>query len=328
MHLGKTLLLSLAAAGLAACGSDSNGATGPLPRNCTKGTLTAGDTKTGTTSSSSCLAYDYAYSQDSTYYDAYDVHLDAGKAYVFTTVDDSASAGWDSMLELWVHDGATGEDRLVAISDDDGVDLHSQLAIVAPVTGTFSLRVQGYDIGDTSRYVLRSTSCAVTAIGDQGTVTTSVASSDCVLEEPAYGANDSVRVKFFRVHVGANETRNILVRSAAFHPGFSFYGPAWGMPCWFEYTGCGGGYVSPSATADSAAYSFTADGWNSQVNRYGDYPGDYTLIVGGTNFADVGSVTVTVTNPAQTQPVAVRASLPMVDPLAGLSGLAKKPIRR
>jgi hypothetical protein len=49
---------------LVACSSDNN-STGPDPRNCTAGSIGAGETKSGILNGTSCLRYDYEYSGDS-----------------------------------------------------------------------------------------------------------------------------------------------------------------------------------------------------------------------------------------------------------------------
>src|SRR6516164_6832122 len=114
--------LAVAAGALIALGcSSNNSATGPDPRNCTQGSITFGQTITKKMDASACQFYDYFYLEDSTNYWSYDIHLDSGGAYLINLAAANDTAHWDAVLELVGRNPMTGDDQLLAISDDEGV---------------------------------------------------------------------------------------------------------------------------------------------------------------------------------------------------------------
>jgi hypothetical protein len=297
---------------LAACSSDNS--TGPDARNCTKGTITAPDTKTGKLGSTSCLRWDYAYASpltgDSVYSDSWDVSLVKGQGYVFN-LQNVADSDWDAVLELVGTNPTTGDVDLLSISDDEGVrgTKWAQMFFIAPASGTYSLRVSGYDVGDTVSYSLTSKRCdpAMPTIADS-LVTTSqqLTAFDCVLEQPLFaqfGTHESTYVKLYSVHFNPNDTKRITVTFGDFFPAFQIVGPDWGVYCYYDYQGCGenfttaGGSVVLPGGSSSISLDLTTDGrftcqWD--FCGYTHFPGDYTLVVGAENFGDVGAFQLTV----------------------------------
>ena len=305
MRHQQLVLLGISLAALAACSSDRKGSavTGVDPKVCVQGTHTVGSTTKGAIGDSSCVFYDYAYSQDSVHYDSYNVRLEQGQGYLFDLRRDSADpdSNWDSVLELYGRNANTGNMELLAIDDDAGRMNFSQLYFVAPVSGTFSLHVQGYDLADTAKYVLQSRTCAVFPL-DTGVTASDLTASDCTLAESDF-SGDSSRIRLFQFRIGPNETRTITVTSNDFVPSFNVYGPGWGVPCYWGYEGCGGGSVAGSGS--SATMTLTANG-DEYNGRLTNFPGVYTLAVGSGALADIGSFHVTLADPTA-GPMALRA---------------------
>ena len=182
--------------------SSNNSATGPDPRNCTKGSISGATTITGTLNDKSCLRWDWQYSSpytgDSVWTDSYDFHLDSGAAFIIDLQNQKDSA-FDAVLELVGKNPNTGDDELLAISDDEGPvgTYWSQLYFVSPVSGTFSLRVSGYDISDTVAYSLQVRTCPTVLPIIKDSIIASAQAiniSDCTLEQPDF-TSDSVRIK-------------------------------------------------------------------------------------------------------------------------------------
>ena len=307
--------LAVAAGALIALGcSSNNSATGPDPRNCTKGSVSFPATITGKTSAASCLRYDYQYSTHSVYYDSYDIHIDSGGAYELT-LQSQSGANWDATLELVGTDPATGDNDLLAISDDEGVigTNFSQLYFVAPKSGTYSLRVSGYDTGDTAAYVLKTRTCANVLPPIKDSIIASaqnIVANDCWVEDPQF-TFDSVQVKLYTIFMEPGHEKQITVTSAAFEPGFQVFGPGFGTFCYYDYQGCGGD-VAISADDDrvpgnpppgAGTLGGTVSGF---INSFGGYfcsgvcipvnwAGQYTLATGpGLTAAGTGAFTLTV----------------------------------
>lgn len=283
----KAVLFTALAMLVAGCGSD-NSVTGPSldAAKCVKGSISAGDTKSGQLTTSSCPYYDYAYSDDSTYYDAFTFQAEKGKGYMITARGDTA-AGMDMVIELVGRDVNTGQEQVLAISDDEGGNLASQVHFVAPTSGTFSLRVMGYSNSDTGSYALTAQSCRVPAARIDGAFssdTEHLQSSDCVLSKPYFTSTygDSSHVALYQIHFDANEQRTITVVSSQFKPAFELYGPGFDGLCYLS--DCDGFSARNSNATDTLTYTFTAN-----------YPGDYTLAVGGSGYASsTGAFSLTV----------------------------------
>jgi hypothetical protein len=346
----RTPFIILAAGSvLLACSSDNN-ATGPDPRNCTKGAIGSQDVKTGKLGASSCLRYDYWYSNDSVYYDSWDLALEQGKAYQFNLQGNPITNGWDGTLELVSKDPNTGDDELLAISDDEGPGLFSQLYFIAPQSGTFSMRVSGFDKPDTASYTLTSRACTLplAPITDTlGTTNQTLEATDCVVEEPQF-SGDSSRVKLYAITLPPDlgNGKTILVTSSAFFPGIQVYGPGYGTFCYYDYQGCGGGFVSsggggvifpaggsvrngalPGGAGNFVQISLFADGaFGCNIYDfcgYNNFPGQYTLAVGGSNYTDLGAFTLEVSAVTQSD-VASRQGIPPFNP--SLDHLRRKPV--
>jgi len=313
------------------CGSDSKSATGPEtdPAACSKGSITTGDTKTGQLGSASCLRYDFAYSEDSVYYDTYQFTAKAGHGYQFLLDNAVEGSHFDGLLELATINPSTGEEQMVAISDDEGPNNYSRLSFIAPVSGTFTLRASGYSSSDTTSYTLTAKACdspLPQITGDLASTSQTLAASDCVLYRPEFMSGDSTHVKFYSIEIGPNESRTITVTSTDFAPGFQLYGPAWGVPCYYGYQGCGkaiasvqdGSSVSSSITV-SGNESCTVNGCN-----FSYWPGEYTLAVGANDTNQSGAFTIQVSSAVPLGRVV--GSSPVREYTPTLQWLTKKPL--
>ncbi len=241
----KQLVLMALGVATLGCGSDPTSVpnANPDPAACLKGSISTGDVKSGALNSASCLRYDFAYSEDSTPYDAYSFKAEKGKGYMFLLERAAGVTNWDALLELATVNPATGDEQLLAISDDEGPHGWSRMYFIAPVSGTFYIRASGYDKNDTASYKLTAKSCDSPIPEITTTLTASaqtLSSTDCVLAQPDF-VGDSAHVKLFSVYIAPNETKTISVHSSDFGAGFQVFGPAWGVDCSYEYEGCGGG---------------------------------------------------------------------------------------
>jgi hypothetical protein len=244
-----------------------------------------------------------------------------GQGYVFNLQAQDQVTDWNAVLELVGTNSTTGDVDLLAISDDEGVPGTgwSQMFFIAPASGVYSLRISGFDVSDTSDYVLTSKTCTpgLPAIADSLVLTAQVLTTfDCVLEQPFYnyfGSEDSSYTKFYTVHFNPNDTKRITVTYGDFFPAFQIFGPDWGVYCYYDYQGCGGDAtnyggeikVGPSGRkvaaggSSSISLTLTADGAFycrsfSDFCGYNNFPGDYTIAVGAENFGDVGNFSLTV----------------------------------
>ena len=345
----QIVLMALGAMALG-CSSDSTSPVNANPdaTSCNKGSISAGDVKSGTLNSASCLRYDFAYSQDSTPFDSYSFKAEKGKGYMFLLENADVTTNWDALLELATVNPVTGQEQLLAISDDEGPDNFSRMYFIAPVSGTFYLRAGGYDEGDTSAYKLTARSCdspIAEVVDSLAPSTQTLAATDCVLAEPEF-TDDSSHVKLFSVQIGPNETKTVTVTSSDFTPGLQIYGPGWGVPCGYEYEGCGGGTAGVSSS-NSESFTITAEGTTScnslqppehvgplasrqSANLGGceffDFPGQYTVAVGGPSFSSAGSFTFAVTMGAPPSPPSI-VGADVSSKIPTLNFLRKKPMR-
>ncbi len=224
---------------------------------------------------------------------------------------------WDALLELATVNPATGDEQLLAISDEEGGKGWSRMYFIAPVSGTFYIRASGYDKTDTASYKLRAKSCDSLIPEITGTLSASaqtLSSTDCVLAQPNF-VSDSSHVKLFSVFIGPNETKTISAHSTDFGAGFQVYGPAWGVDCSYGYEGCGGG-VCELTKGDPQSLTITASG------ELTNWPGLYTIAV-GSNFGGLGAFTLTVA--AGSPGGIVEPDAPLRNPT--LNFLRKKPLR-
>jgi hypothetical protein len=332
------------------CSNDSTSPSGANPdaTACSKGSISAGDVKTGAITAASCVRYDFAYSQDSTPFDNYSFKAEKGKGYMFLLENADLTTNWDALLELVTVNPSTGEEQLLAISDDEGNHGFSRMYFIAPVSGTFFIRAGGYDLSDVSSYKLTALSCdsPIPQITDTLVASTqTLSSSDCVLAQPGF-IDDSSHVKLFSLQIAANETKTVTVTSNDFPPGFQIYGPAWGVSCNYDYEGCGGGVASVNKSS-SESFTITAEGDVScnfalqaaehvgplaalaspvvSACQFYNFPGQYTVAVG--SFYDAtGSFTIAVSKGAPPPPPSVvGAEVKTKNPT--LNFLRRKPMR-
>jgi hypothetical protein len=329
--MNKQIILMALAAVAIGCSSDSASLAGPDPKQCNKGSISPGDSKSGQLGSASCLRYDFAYSQDSVYYDSYTFTAVKGHGYMFALENADHVTRWDAVLELATTNPNTGEEQLLAISDDEGGNNYSRLYFIAPVSGTFTLRASGYDKPDTAAYSLTAKSCdspLPQIAGSLDSTSQTLATSDCTLAQPAFG-NDSTHVKLYSIHIGPNESKTITVTSSDFAPGFQMYGPAWGVPCDYRYQGCGEA-IAPVQMSNVASASITAGGNESCSHgtcQYSNWPGDYTLAVGSTSTSQTGAFSLKVSSTIAPPPPQIVAGSVHRDYTPVLEWLAKKPLR-
>jgi hypothetical protein len=330
------------------CGNDSTSpsSANPDPSSCSKGSISAGDVKTGEINESSCVRYDFAYTQDTTPYDSYSFRAEKGKGYMFLLENVDTTTSWDALLELVTVNPSTGEDQLLAISDDEGGAFLSRMYFIAPVSGTFYIRAGGFDQTELAHYKLTARSCdspipQITGTLDASTQTLSA--SDCVLARPEF-IDDSSHVKLFSLLIGPNETKTVTVTSDDFLPAFQIYGPAWGVSCRYQYEGCGGGISNIGSSSES--FTITAEG-NDVCNvaleatdhagplaslhsanvagcQFFNFPGQYTVAV-GSSFDATGSFTISVSDGGSPPPSIVGGEAQTKNPT--LNFLRKKPMR-
>jgi hypothetical protein len=312
------------------CSSDSTSPSSVNPdvAACDKGSISVGDVKTGVINSASCVRYDFAYAEDSVPFDNYSFKAEKGKGYMFMLENATLPSEWDALLELVTVNPSTGEEQLLALSDDEGNNGYSRLYFIAPVSGTFFLRAGGYALFDTSSYKLTARSCdsPIPQITDTLAASTqTLSATDCVLARPNF-VDDSSHVKLFSLLIGPNETKTVTVTSSDFNPGFQIYGPAWGVSCDYAYEGCGGGPAQVS-DGNSASFTITAGGAENcefNVCEFSDFPGQYTVAVGST-FASTGSFTIAVSEGAPPAESIVGGGARSMTPT--LNFLKRKPLR-
>jgi hypothetical protein len=352
----QIFLFALGAAALG-CGNDhTTAATSANPDDvsCSKGSISAGDVKTGTLNGASCRHYDAFYAQDTIPFDSYSFQATKGKGYMFILDATDPTSTWDAFLEMVTVDPNTGDEKLLAISDDEGGNgngpggYFSRFYFVAPVSGTFYIRAAGLDMADTSSYKLTAKSCdsPIGEIMDTLVASTqTLSASDCVLSRPEF-VDDSSYVKLFSLHLGPNETKTVTVTSTDFPPAFQIYGPAWGVSCEYDYQGCGGG-VAAINKSDTESFTITGEGDESCNNfslqssgsngtsastansvtplcQYSNFPGQYTIAV-GSFFGAVGSFTIAVSNGTPIQLRTVGPDNTSKNPT--LNFLKRKPLR-
>jgi len=346
----KQIVFVALAAMTLGCSSDSIGPANANPdaASCGKGSISAGDVKTGQITAASCVRYDFAYAQDTVPFDSYSFKADKGKGYMFLLENANLTQSWDALLELVTVNPSTGEEQLLSISDDEGGSGYSRMYFIAPVSGTFYIRAGGYSLSDLSSYTLTARSCdsPIPQVADTlAPSTQTLSASDCVLAHP-YFSDDSSHVKLFSLLIGPNETKTITVSSDAFQPGFQVWGPAWGVSCDYAYEGCGGGYAS-SGQGNTVSYTITAEGDFSCNNAFvgpehvgplasvqsasavmcaiTNFPGQYTVAV-GSNSTAAGDFTFAVSEGAPPPPPSIVGAEPK-SKNPTLNFLRRKPMR-
>jgi hypothetical protein len=342
--------LAVVALGAIALGcSSSNNATGPDPRNCTKGSIAFPSTTTAKMDASACTVWDYWYIGDSTNYWSYDVHLDSGGAYMFNLAASNDTAHWDAVMELVGTDPNTGQEELLNISDDEGVRWGSQMYVIAPQSGTYSLRAMNYSYGDTATYALKVQTCARLPMVTDSVIGSaqSIVSTDCWLESPLF-TFDSVQVKLAAIWMPPGHVKHITVTSGAMEPGFQVFGPGFGVYCYWGLSGCGGGVAFSADDDVVGGGQVTHIGGPAQGTLGGtvslnidsqggefccpfqtlDWAGQYTIAIGPGLTSGSGAFTFTVQDitGAADRARTVRQSVPSLHELR-LENLPKKPRR-
>lgn len=344
----QLLLMVLGVAALG-CGSDPTSVANANPdsSSCVKGSIAAGDTKTGALTSASCLRYDHAYTEDTMPFDSYEFKAEKGKGYEFSLGATDNTTEWDAILELVTVNPSTGEEQLLAISDDEGAGNYAQMYFIAPVSGTFFVRAAGYDRGELASYTLAAKSCdspIPQITGALAVTTVELSSSDCVLSKPNF-TDDSSHVRLFSVLLAPNETKTITVQSDDFGAAFQVYGPAWGVACYYAYEGCGGD-VSDQTKGNPQPITIHGAGdlecndalhapdhigplasrVSGSVNicEQFDWPGQYTIAV-GSDFNSTGSFTIAVQEGDLPSLRRMGPDAPIRNPT--LDFLRKKPLR-
>jgi hypothetical protein len=260
------LLILLATAFGVAC-SDS---TSPNDRQCERGTVAHPAAVTGTLSASSCT---FTVGATSVAYADYSVTLSQGERYQFTLTADGA---WQPALELRQ---PQRDDSVLVTGLTDAK--HSEILLVAPYSGAYTLRVHGA-AGAVGAYTLRSSLCggssqeifSTSPVSTTGTID----ASTCVVHDRFLTA-DSTRANLYVLYLGRQETKRITVKatSGTLTPTFILTGP------FLDHNSVSSRQLSVAGT-DSL--STTVGG--------GSVAGDYILAVGGAQYGQMGTYTLTV----------------------------------
>lgn len=278
----------------ASCGSDTT--TSPIfGAACNVGSISPGQTVTGSLNESSCInTYDF-WSDDQVPYESHTVTLTKGKAYLFyeAQIPDPAHGdtnGVDAVLSLWGK-GPDGAVIPLGVSDDDGegIDGHdSQLWFIAPLSGTYQLVTASYDWQEFGGYRLEAHECPVLATLDTaGTYNLTLAASPCHRIAPGGHSSDTASVSMIRIPAVAGEGVNISLTSAAFTPTWEMFGPG------FDTYANIYNPIDHNANITSAT-SAKGNGVASGFTML-DLDGDVTLEVGSTAVDSLGAFSVTLT---------------------------------
>lgn len=222
----RALGLALPLALLAACGDDT--ITSPVfGAGCTKGTLAPGDTVLGRFTETSCqMEFDF-WSYEHAPYEAYDVHLTKGHAYMIRldSLPDATYDDFDSRLTLWTKN-ADGASIPLAVSDDEAGYHNSVLWFVAPVSGTFKLVASSYWYGGLGNFRLQMQECPVLGTLDTaGVYNFTLAASPCVVPRAGGNGADTAAYSFVALQAGAGEGISTTVTTASFPAISELFGP-------------------------------------------------------------------------------------------------------
>lgn len=286
-----------------ACSSDELAPVGPDPQGCTKGSIQVGDTKTGSIGASSCAMYDWYWEEDSVNFESYNVTVEKGKGYLFTLSGDEPA---ERELGLVSRNSVNGDSASIYLAVQEAYDEAnpSQIYFVAPVTGTYSLRVFNDEVGDSFDYTLTARECTPRAIdigGAYANDTASLSSDDCTLEEPYFNwmSREGVwsyapsHVALYTVYMNGYSPRKITVQSDDFAPSFMLEGP--GFDGWCNTYYCSGDNFSNGSMQDSV----TTTWWMWM-------PGTYTLAIGSMEPNATGNFKVTISEPLGSDELALR----------------------
>lgn len=173
----------------------------------------------------------------------------------------------DPALSLDLASGNTA-----AESDDDGGNRTSQLAFVAPMSGSFALHVHSYAVSDSGSYALVARSCGRAPTLADTLIKGSLSTSNCVLHG-FNSSSDSSLVNFYQLQMRAGESVVVRAISSAFRAHVYIGGPGLDAQC--RFSNCSS--TNRTATGDTLRVGFTASqtghytviiGTNSAVNPY------------------------------------------------------------
>lgn len=268
---------------------------------CMVGTLTAGQTVSGSLTSSSCRVNYHFYSGNTSPYASWSVHLDAGKAYMFymKQAPDASQEGLndvDPVLTLWGKDDQ-GRSVPLAVSDDDadGVDGHdSEFWFISPKSGDFVLVASSYDFSEFGGYQLSMQTCPVLGTLDTaGVYTFASRSSSCIRHgHPDYDGEGKVfAYSFLRVNADSFESISVSVDHESSSvveemggPGFDTYANIW----------------------NDTDNDYNSGGTPGMSIGTGEFPGIVTIAVATELFDAAGAYTVTFDRATFTAPPTAR----------------------
>lgn len=257
-----SLLLSGCGGSLIDFGTGQRG----TPAGCTRGVLVVGTPRNSDLSTTD----DCRVNDTGPLFESFSVTLTQGQAYLIRVV--APNNDLNVYLELL---DATGQ--IVAFNDDDRATItsrNSQIVFVAPVSGTFNVRVRAFDASGVGAFTVAVRTCGGTRITGPVTLTGSIAPTDCRIANIAT-AGDSAQADFFVVPLVADASLTFRLSnlSADFDPVMMFDGP---------------GFTADLADAVFGDSTLTVRAFTT---------GDYLLIVSGSDITDLGSYTLVATSP-------------------------------
>lgn len=287
--MNRIITFAAAAALVAgACGKDSI-VEPTYGDSCSKGTLALGDTLHGDLRLSTACFQDYDFwAEESSLYQTYKVHFDAGKAYLIREQQEADTGGVnlvDAELQLWTTD-AKGTRVPVALSDDEGgsSNFHydSELWFVAPATADFNLFAMAYDASDSGGYRVSFQPCNVVARLDSSGVYAGLSlptSGPCLRHKIGDNPTDSTQAVLAVMQLNAQDTVTItaIADSSTFAPIMEAGGP--------------GLDVNANIYTDSRhEYDVTGAGDTARVTFTAPATGSYSVLVGATPFGNGGAL--------------------------------------
>jgi hypothetical protein len=263
---------------------------------CTKGSISPGDTILGQLTPSSCfMEFDF-YSFEHAPYEAFDVKLTAGHAYMFRldSLPDTTYADFDARLTLWTKN-EDGSSIPLAAADDEAGNRNSVMWFVAPVSGSFKLVASSYWYGGLGNYRLIMHECPVIATLDTaGTYTLEAGLSYCTVPRAGGSTADTSRYSFVRLSAAAGDSISATISTAAFPLVWEMFGTG------FDYAA----NIYDDSRSDGAKGTGTSDGFT-----LGEVGGQITIALGATtaDSADGGVFTLQLGRvPASAPPALAR----------------------
>lgn len=239
-----TLALLASALVAGACGDGGSEPLGPVDRaECTIGSIVAGQAREFTLGGATGCASLDAWRGDSVRSASYTVRLQAGQLYAFRAVEKDvvASSDFDITLSLFGPGADTSQHGWLTASDDEWGSASGyapQVLFVPPVTGSYAVRVSGYNAGDTARAVrVVSEACAWLGTRAEASFEGVLPTTGCVVSSEEFSLDpdvDSTRVTGFALALDAGDQRRVRVISQAFQPTVYLAGP--GPDIWWTGT--------------------------------------------------------------------------------------------